>query len=293
MPVEVEPRVFHLATTSLVYHGVGEFLDHIGAPDWPISTDDDHSALVEICGRACYRSFGTGLNKNVTRVRSGNAEYLGDGILKAKHGSVLEHAYDTFAVCDVSRVVTHELVRHRAGTAFSQESGRFVRVDEIRYYMPRAFDDGFLAEVYSELKKAGLVTVPFERWSTEVRTTFISSMGLIEDQVSVMEKMLGLDHLKNFGRKKKLQSSVRRLAPNGMATTIIVTANHRAWRHIVSMRTSSTAEEEIRLVQHRIFLELMALHPNIYQDGRLEILPPEEGVLPPTIPVVSFANDKV
>ena len=94
------------------------------------------SYLSEVMARSCYRSFGTALNPNVTRVRSSNKAHLAN-LIKVKHGSTLEHAWLNFMFCDVSRVVTHELVRHRAGTAVSQESLRFVRLtDDLDGYVP-------------------------------------------------------------------------------------------------------------------------------------------------------------
>jgi len=60
-------------------------------------------------------------------VRSDRREYF-ENLLRSAHGSVLEHAGYSFALRNVSRVFTHELVRHRAGSAFSQESLRYVRL---------------------------------------------------------------------------------------------------------------------------------------------------------------------
>ena len=95
--------------------------------------------LVEFGGRACYRSWEPGLNPNVTRVRNDRREYL-ENILRSAHGSVLEHASYSFALRNVSRVFTHELVRHRAGSAFSQESLRYVRLTDIGFRVPPALE---------------------------------------------------------------------------------------------------------------------------------------------------------
>ncbi|MCF8096069.1 MAG: FAD-dependent thymidylate synthase, partial [Desulfobacteraceae bacterium] len=61
-------------------------------------------------------------------------------------------------------------------------------------------------------------------------------------------------------------SMFRRLAPVGIGTTIMVTGNLRAWRHIISMRTSVHAEEEIRLVGDRIAEICKKEFPNVFQD---------------------------
>src|SRR5581483_8276869 len=105
---------------------VVRYLVEIGAPEWHANIVSNGESLVEIAGRLCYRSFKPGLNPNVERVRSGNREYLSN-ILQQKHGSVLEHVTDSFIVTGISRVCTHELVRHRH-LSISQESLRYVRI---------------------------------------------------------------------------------------------------------------------------------------------------------------------
>jgi thymidylate synthase (FAD) len=84
----------------------------------------------------CYRSWEPGLNPNVSRVRTDSAQYLGN-VVRSQHGSVLEHANFTFVLHNVSRVLTHELIRHRAGSAFSQESLRYVRLVRHPVLVPR------------------------------------------------------------------------------------------------------------------------------------------------------------
>ena len=95
--------------------------------------------LLEFGGRACYRSWEPGLNPNVSRIRTDRREYFAN-ILRSGHGSVLEHANYSFAFRNVSRVFTHELVRHRAGSAFSQESLRYVRLTDIGFRVPAALE---------------------------------------------------------------------------------------------------------------------------------------------------------
>src|SRR5690606_6314298 len=117
----VEPIGIIMADTGCL-DGTREYLDAIGAKDWrtpATQVKSDGELLVEVAGRTCYKSFGTGLNANLTRVRADHAEYIGN-ILATKHGSVLDHAGATVGFAHVSRIFTHELVRHRAGCAYSQ-----------------------------------------------------------------------------------------------------------------------------------------------------------------------------
>jgi thymidylate synthase (FAD) len=246
----VEPKVFHIAQTSLDTEGVGHFLQELGVPDWDTDAPSDQEKLIEFGGKLCYLSFAPQiLNKNVTKITEDNKKYIGN-ILKQKHGSVLEHGCDSFALLNVSRIFTHELVRHRVGTAFSQVSGRYVRIESI---------DNWFPEIFSTHEEVGLI-----------KSIYTETLINIECGIKKLLDILKLDEIKSFDVKKKLTSAIRRLAPNGMANHILVTANHRAWRHMIEMRTSRHAEEEIRLVFGMIFYQLVTKYPNLYQDYTAE-----------------------
>ena len=232
----VKSSVFLIAETKLS-EGLDDFLNHIGAPEWDTDAPSDAEKLTEIAGKTCYMSFDKKLNKNLTRVRENrNRDYIQKG-----HGSVLEHSTVTFAICDVSRIFTHELVRHRAGTAFSQVSGRYVRVDQIEAYKPK-----HLTQDENRLLAAGLQKIEI----------------LYKDLESKVFERVG----NNFDAKKKATSAIRRMLPTGQNNHIIFTANHRALRHIIQMRTSEHAEEEIHEVFTEILVMLKSHYPNIYED---------------------------
>ena len=86
--------------------------------------------LAEFAGRLCYMSQHNPA-KRETR------EYL-ENIKKQGHGSVLEHANYSILLEGVSRSLTHELVRHRAGFAYSQLSQRYVDESEANFVVPPA-----------------------------------------------------------------------------------------------------------------------------------------------------------
>ncbi len=140
---ETDPEVFVVARPSTDRAGIRAYLDSVGGASWldrrERSSGPDAELLVEFCGRACYRSWEPGLNPNVTRIRSDPLEYFAN-LMASEHGSVLEHANWTFAFRNVSRVFTHELVRHRAGSAFSQESLRYVRLTDIGFRVAPALE---------------------------------------------------------------------------------------------------------------------------------------------------------
>lgn len=239
------PKVFLVGETKVLDGGLQAYLEHVGAGKWLTNIKErpsDPELLVEAMGRLCYRSWAPKLNPNVTKIREGNDVYLGN-ILSSRHGSVIEHSVTNWIFADVSRVLSHEVVRHRAGTAFSQESLRYVRLEDLGFWLPPEVEgDTHLKEI-------------FER-------TF-SDMSELQKELS---RVLELDSEKNFHRKKTLTSAMRRLAPDGLATTIGVSFNFRALRHVIEMRTDEGAEAEIRLVFDQVATIAKERWPNIFQD---------------------------
>lgn len=266
-------------------------LEALGAPsDWTTDAPSDSELLVEVMGRLCYKSFGTEMNANITKVREGNDNYIGN-ILSTRHGSVIEHSTATIGFIDVSPVVTHELVRHRQGTAFSQVSMRFVRLTEIGTYFPSSFEQPFLERMFMSIRGEGAfqsmpaVQVYAATVANELKEDFIKFVEAAEQLQLRMADAAMLDKVGDFGLKKRFTSSMRRLAPYGLATSIGVTANHRAWRFMIEQRTSRHAEEEIRLAFGDVAALLADKCPNIYQDMRGELV---DGFTEYT-----FANSKV
>lgn len=239
----VEPKVFLIGESGLDRVGMNEYLEHIGATDYKTDAKSGAEELSENYGRLCYRSWMAGMNANVTKVREGNDVYLAN-ILNVKHGSVLEHAVTHWIFADVSRVFTHELVRHRAGCAYSQESLRFVRLTDLGLWLPPEADN-----------------------DPNLKALFELELERAEEIQKKLAKHLGLDDEgKQFKEKKVLTSLMRRLAPDGLATTIGATFNFRALRHIIEMRTAPAAEVEIRLAFDQVAKISKERWPNIFQD---------------------------
>ncbi|MBA3305287.1 MAG: FAD-dependent thymidylate synthase [Thermoleophilaceae bacterium] len=249
---ETTPSVFLVARPSVDTDGMRGYLESVGGASWLERRleEDEGSAseaelLAEFGGRMCYRSWEPGLNANVTRVREDKGEYFGN-LLRSLHGSVFEHANYSFAFRSVSRVFTHELVRHRAGSAFSQESLRYVRLTDIGFRVPSALEP--------------------------IRDQVVTLVEQLEDfQISASDA-LGLDDEGvPFSVKKEITSALRRLAPIGLSTDILWTANVRTLRHVIEMRTAPGAEEELRLVFDEVAQIMCDEAPNLFQDfERLE-----------------------
>src|SRR3984957_4178842 len=214
---ETDPAVFLIARPSIDIEGMRGYLADVGGESWlerRLKESDDgeggdlnHGELiVEFGGIACYRSWEPGLNPNVTRVRTDQREYFAN-ILRSAHGSVLEHANYSFAIRNCSRVFTHQLVRHRAGSAFSQESLRYVRLTDIGFRVPPALEP--------------------------VRDQVLAIVEQLEEFQVSAAKELGIDEEGvPFHVKKEVTSALRRLAPIGLSTDILWTANARTLRHV-------------------------------------------------------------
>jgi thymidylate synthase (FAD) len=223
----VKPQVNLVARPQVVLSGLDNALeDHVGHDEWIdkrfFATEGsgdqgpDAENLIEAMGRLCYDSFGVGGNPNVTRVRGDREQYF-NNIIDSGHGSIMEHAQFTFHFKNVSRIFTHELVRHRVGTAMSQESGRYVRPTELRIVQsPHAAK---MVKSYHTIEKLYLEEVAKHDW----------------------------DSMK-FSEKKELTSELRRMLPEGAATEIGWSGNIRTLRHVIDLRTSPHAEWEIRSV---------------------------------------------
>ncbi len=245
---DVTPEVFLIARPAIDWDAVERYLAAVGGLEWreriaALGDRPEGESLIEFMGRMCYRSWAPGLNPNVTQVRRDSAAYLLN-VLASGHGSVLEHANYSFIFHNVSRVFTHELVRHRAGTAVSQESMRYVRLTDIPFELP-AFvrEDPALLEAANDLI---MRSETFLRLATE-------KTGITEAGVP-------------FHRKKEVTSAMRRYVPDGVATSIGWSANIRAIRHTVELRTDPGAEEEIRRIFDRVGQLMAAEVPALFAD---------------------------
>ena len=263
----IQPRVIKLAETKVDQNAARLLMEEYGksALEWLSNHSKDWTSdaemLIEIAGRVCYRSFGTGLNPNITQIRTESKDYF-ENVLKKGDGSIFEHGSITFALMWVSRVFTHELVRHRTGTAYSQESLRYVRPEEVQFpewaaWMPVEIDE-------------------------QTRKSIVKALEDVERQYVTIQAKLSWDKM-NFDQKKRATSALRRLLPQGVATVIIFTANHRTLRWLIEMRTDAAAELEIRKVFGQVAEICIRDYPLIYSDFRATPAPDGIAIYKPTL----------
>ncbi|HVT40467.1 MAG TPA: FAD-dependent thymidylate synthase [Gemmatimonadaceae bacterium] len=180
------------------------------------STDGER--LAEFAGRLCYMSQKNPANR-ATR------EYL-ENIKRQGHGSVLEHANYSLLIEGVSRSLTHELVRHRAGFAYSQLSQRYVDESQAAFVVPPAIlgDESLLATWKAQMEGA--------------QATYVALVEKLMDRYAwVPDKV---------HRRKMAREAARGVLPNSTETKVVVTGNARAWRTMLELRSGEGAEMEIR-----------------------------------------------
>src|SRR2546421_5401818 len=122
-----EPTVYVMGRQTVNATEVDRFLVDHGV-SWQTDTEVAGEHLTEVAGRVCYMSFAKPRP-------GGNQAYIGH-ILEVGHGSVLEHAVWNLLLTGVSRSLTHELIRHRAGFGYSQLSQRYVDESIAEYVEP-------------------------------------------------------------------------------------------------------------------------------------------------------------
>ena len=205
-----EPRITLLAKPAFTAP------EHLGVAWLGESTAGEQ--LAEFAGRLCYMSQRNPAGRT-TR------DYL-ENIKRQGHGSVLEHANYSLLFEGVSRSLTHELVRHRAGFAYSQLSQRYVDEKDASFVVPPAVAGD------EALERA---------WRSQVDGALASYIALVEQ---LMERYAWVGD--KVHRRKMAREAARGVLPNSTETKIVVTANARAWRTMLELRSSEGAELEIR-----------------------------------------------
>lgn len=253
--VITEPSVYVLGRQTVDDAELNRFLADHGV-SWESDSEVAGEVLTETAGRVCYMSFAKPRP-------GGNAAYL-THIKEVGHGSVLEHAVWNLLLTGVSRSLTHELVRHRAGFGFSQLSQRYVDESVAEYVEP----DIIAAD--PELHAI---------WLESVKQSHAAYMKLADalnaklaDPAAAAAAMLPPNPDRTT-RRKAARQAARSVLPNATETKIFVTANARALRHFLEMRGSSHAEPEIRKLSCAILDVLQKDSPNLFGDYQKVPLP--------------------
>ncbi len=245
MKIIREPKVYLVGRQQLDTAEIDRFLADHDVAHWTTDTDVAGQKLCEVAGRLCYMSYAKPRP-------GGNNRYLGH-IIEVGHGSVLEHAVFNFVITGVSRSLTHELIRHRAGFGYSQLSQRFVDESSADFVEPDPIAaDPALHRIWIEAVEHAM-------------TAYASLVeGLAERFADVQDRTQA---------RKMARQAARSILPNATETKIFVTANARALRHFIEMRCSEHAEVEIRKLAAAMLDVLQKEASNLFGDYTFTELP--------------------
>jgi thymidylate synthase (FAD) len=254
MRIITEPEIYIVGRQTIDSEAVQRFLaDH--ETSWQTDSERGSELIVELAGRTCYMSFGD------KQFRKTNADYI-NNLVGQGHGSVLEHAVWDLLITGVSRSFTHELVRHRAGTAFSQLSQRYVD------------------ESTADFVEPGIIAA-----DPELHATWLAAIeGMHESYKTLVEKLAAkvqAEHpdLGRTARMKMAREAARSVLPNATETKLMFSANARALRWIMTLRGGEGAEPEIRRFAVKLARVMREEAPVLFGDMEIVRLPDgSEGV---------------
>lgn len=199
--------------------------------------------LIEKAGRTCYKSED--------RITPESAPRFVSMIKGRHHDSVLEHSMMSVRIV-CSRGISHELVRHRLAS-FSQESTRYCN--------------------YTNGKFDGEITFIWPAWiKEEDRQVYIRAGEVVEsayqERISLFVTRCLQDE-ENYLADIKLGATpqeARGGLPNDAKTEVVITANFREWRHILSLRTSDAAHPDCREVIQKLLDAVKARVGVVFDD---------------------------
>lgn len=193
-----------------------------------IAHTPDPELVIANCATTCYDSNPKDIEASRKMIRS---------LAKAGHEAMIEHAHATFKLSCVSRVLTHELVRHRL-FSFAQRSQRYVKENEETYVTPDV-----LVNINQDDDRLQIAKQTFD---TAMKNAWYAYKTLLE-----------------CGLKPE---DARFVLPNACTTEIIVSGNFREYRNFLKLRLSPRAQWEIRKAANIILDKLYEIAPSCFED---------------------------
>lgn len=186
-----------------------------------------------LCGTAALTSTKSGSPSEILeKMNMETAKRIIKRVTGYGHVSVIEHASFTFSIEGVSRVLTHQLIRHRIAS-YTQQSQRFVAYNTLEKY----------------------VTPPSILEHMEAKKIFDETLEKISE---TYQKLLKL------GIKKE---DARFILPNAAKTNIIVTMNARELRHFFNLRCCTRSQWEIREVAIEMLKQAKKTAPALFENA--------------------------
>lgn len=203
--------------------------------------------ITAMAGKGCYDSYGEdGRNIN-DHIQS---------LINSRHGSVLEHGNISLFIEGISRGCSHEIVRHRAGFAYSQRSTRYVDEGDCAIVL-----DPFYAKQYEDKHMSA------EHFIETCKNSIDVYNGTVDWLLEAAPVEL---HPKD--KRKWARGKARQLLPHAIETRMTMTGNLRAWRHFIEQRSNRFAEAEIRRLAEKVFVTIKDLAPTVFADYEGEVV---------------------
>ena len=193
---------------------------------------------LERYARVCYKSEDKMSDQ-------GNPDFL-KGKIRMGHESIIEHEKATVMLI-IDRGVSHELVRHRVGAAYSQESTRYCSYNKDKFGKEITVIDPYF---FADRPEA------YACWQEACRFAEQSYMTMLENGCSAQE--------------------ARSVLPNSLKTEIVVTYNLREWRHFFRLRCDRAAHPQMRQVAIPLLLYFKEKLPVIFADINYDLNFPQQ-----------------
>lgn len=185
--------------------------------------------VVAMAARLCYSAAGA--EELAEKMTDEQVEKLVDKIIQMGHASTMEHVSFTFGIEGVSRVLTHQLVRHRLAS-YSQQSQRYVAEHDFEYILPPSIDERPEAS---------------ERFKALMENIQQAYNDLVEAGVP--------------------KEDARYVLANATETKIVVTMNARSLMHFFNLRCCNRAQWEIRELAYKMLAEAKAVAPLLFKNA--------------------------
>ena len=157
-------------------------------------------------------------------------------LAQRNHLSPLEHVNFSFAIEGISRVCSHQLVRHRLAS-YSQQSQRYVNMDEFNFIIPPLIKNN------KKLHKRFLKLIE------EVKKTYADMKQILKEE--------------NLG-KEAINQDLRFILPQAAETKIALTMNARQLLHFFGERMCMRAQWEIRALANKMFSLCNKILPEVF-----------------------------
>ena len=210
----------------------------------------DVEKLIASAAKLCYSPVG--VDEIEDNLDDASVKRFIDSLMKLEHQSPIEHATFTFGIEGVSRVLTHQLVRHRLAS-YSQQSQRYVKLDQFEYIIPPyVSEDPIAKDIFIEHMKDSQRAYD----GIVYRLTEYHYNRLIQEGKSQKEA--------EQKAEKQAIEDARYVFPNACETKIVATMNARSLFNFFELRCCERAQWEIRELANQMLDLVREVAPTLF-----------------------------